>query len=62
VQFRDDDLARKVHENARRAQEVVDEAVRDSLVGELELPSAPGASRVPFSDSFTRLDFSHLAV
>ena len=34
-QFRDADLARKVHESARAAQEVVEEAVRDAITDEL---------------------------
>jgi acetyl-CoA carboxylase alpha subunit len=36
AQFRDADLARKVHQNAREAQEVVDEAVRDAIADELD--------------------------
>ena len=34
-QFRDADLARKIHENAREAQEVVDEAVHDAIADEM---------------------------
>jgi hypothetical protein len=36
AQFRDADLARKIHENASEAQEVVDEAVRDAIADELD--------------------------
>jgi hypothetical protein len=36
AQFRDADLARKIYENAREAQEVVDEAVRDAIADELD--------------------------
>jgi hypothetical protein len=36
AQFRDADLARKVHENARAAQEIVDQAVRDVIADELD--------------------------
>ncbi|MDP9457032.1 MAG: hypothetical protein M3Q60_14930 [Actinomycetota bacterium] len=35
-QFRDFDLDRKVHENARTAQEIVDEAVADAIADELD--------------------------
>ena len=36
AQFRDADLARKIRENAREAQEIVDEAVRDTIADELD--------------------------
>jgi hypothetical protein len=36
AQFRDEDLYRKVHENAREAQEVVDKAVLDAIASELD--------------------------
>jgi len=36
AQFRDPDLARKVHENARAAQEVVTEAVHDAIRDEMD--------------------------
>jgi hypothetical protein len=36
AQFRDFELARKVHENARAAQEVVTEAVHDAIADELD--------------------------
>jgi hypothetical protein len=36
AQFRDADLARKIHENAREAQEVVEEAVLDTIADELD--------------------------
>jgi len=36
AQFRDEDLYRKVHENAREAQEIVDKAVLDAIASELD--------------------------
>jgi hypothetical protein len=35
-QFRDSDLARKVHERARAAQEVVTEALHDAIRDEMD--------------------------
>ncbi len=36
AQFRDADLAHKIHEKAREAQEIVEEAVRDAIADELD--------------------------